>query len=190
MKLTCLLIGILVLALVLCTPAMAAGNATPKAVVLDLSINNDVVHVVGSRVVNNYPPDNRATKKIVIRMLDAKGTLLKEQGIEDPRIVYLEEGVALRDNVNFSVIVAFRNDLATISLINGTSGAEMVSADVSGTVKGYCTSHSNDPDCAAAPGDSNLALIAVIAVIVVLLAGAGWIFLKKKGTPEQKPPAP
>ena len=177
-------------ALVLCPPAMAAGNATPKAVVLDLSINNDVVHVVGSRVVNNYPPDNRATKKIVIRMLDAKGTLLKEQGIEDPRIVYLEEGVTLRDNVNFSVIVAFRSDLAIISLINGTSGAEMVSADVSGTVKGYCTSHSNDQDCATAPGSSGLALIAVIAVIVVLLAGAGWFLLKKKGTTEQKPPSP
>lgn len=190
MKLTCLLIGILVLALVLCPPAMAAGNATPKAVVLDLSINNDVVHVIGSRVVNNYPPDNRATKKIVVRMLDAKGTLLKEQGIEDPRIVYLEEGVVMRDNVNFSVIVAFRSDLATIRLLNGTTGAEMVSADVSGSVKGYCTSQTNDPDCAAAPGGSDLTLIAVIAVIVVLLAGAGWFFLKKKGTMEQKPPAP
>jgi len=190
MKQTCLLIGILVLALVLCPPAMAAGNATPKAVVLDLSINNDVVQVIGSRVVNNYPPDNRATKKIVIRMLDAKGTLLKEQGIDDPRIVYLEEGVAMRDNVNFSVIVAFRSDLATISLLNGTTGAGMVSADVSGTVKGYCTSHSNDPDCAAAPGGSDITLIAAIVAIVVLLAGAGWVLLKKKGTTEQKPPSP
>jgi hypothetical protein len=88
------------------------------------------------------------------------------------------------------VIVAFRSDLATISLLNGTTGAGMVSADVSGTVNGYCRSHTVDPDCAAAPGGSDLMLFSVIAIIVVLLAGAGWFLVKKKGTTEQKPPAP
>ena len=144
--------------------------------------------MIGSRVVNNYPPDNRASRDIVIRMLDKKGSLLAEQGIDDPRVVYLEEGAALADKVNFSVIVAFRTDLATIRLLNGTSGAEMVSADVSGTVNGYCKAHGSDPDCVV-PGP-DLTLIVVVAVIVVLLAVAGWYLLKKKGTTGQKPPAP
>ena len=188
MKISYLVFGIMVLVLCIYPPASAAENATPKAVVLDLSIDNGVVNVIGSRVVTNYPPDNRASRDIVIRMLDKQGTLLAEQGIEDPRVIYLEEGAALADPVSFSVIVRYRSDLATIRLLNGTSGAEMVSADVSGTVNGWCKVHGSDPDCVV-PGP-DLILIAVIAVIVVLLAGAGWFFLKKKGTIEQKPPAP
>jgi hypothetical protein len=188
MKISYLIFGIMVLVLCICPPALAAGNATPRAVVLDLSFNNGVVEVIGSRVVNNYPPDNRASRDIVIRMLDKKGSLLAEQGIDDPRVVYLEEGAVLADKVNFSVIVAFRTDLATIRLLNGTSGAEMVSANVSGTVNGYCKAHGSDPDCVV-PGP-DLTLIVVVAVIVVLLAVAGWYLLKKKGTTGQKPPAP
>ena len=188
MKISYLIFGIMVLVLCICPPALAAGNATPRAVVLDLSFNNGVVEVIGSRVVNNYPPDNRASRDIVIRMLDKKGSLLAEQGIDDPRVVYLEEGAALADKVNFSVIVAFRTDLATIRLLNGTSGAEMVSADVSGTVNGYCKAHGSDPDCVV-PGP-DLTLIIVVAVIVVLLAVAGWYLLKKKGATGEKPPAP
>ena len=38
MKISYLIFGILVLVLCICPPALAAGNATPKAVVLDLSI--------------------------------------------------------------------------------------------------------------------------------------------------------
>jgi hypothetical protein len=190
MKISYLLLGMLVLVLCICIcpPAVAAGNATPKAVVLDLSFNNGAIDVIGSRVVNNYPPDNRASNDIVIRLLDKKGTLLAEQGIDDPRVVYLEEGAALADKVNFSVIVAYRSDLATIRLLNGTSGAEMVSADVSGTVNGYCKAHGSAPDCAA-PGP-DLTLIAVVAVIIVLLVAAGWFLMKKKGNTGQKPPAP
>ncbi|MFA5266479.1 MAG: hypothetical protein WC379_00790 [Methanoregula sp.] len=188
MRISYLLLCILVLVLCVCPPAIAAGNATPKAVVLDLSFNNGVVDVIGSRVVNNYPPDNRASKDIVIRMLDTKGSLIAEQGIEDPRVIYLEEGAALADKVNFSVIVAFRTDLATIRLLNGTSGGEIVSADVSGTVNGYCKAHGSDPDCVV-PGP-DLTLIAVVAVIVVLLVAVGWFLMKKKGTAVQQPPAP
>jgi LPXTG-motif cell wall-anchored protein len=173
-----LLLCILILTLVMCTPSSAEVNATPKAVVLDLSMNGDLVHVIGSHVVYNYPPDNRATKKIVIRMMDAKGVLLAEQGIEDPRIVYLEEGVAIRDQVNFSVIVPFRSDMATINLYNGTSNALMLSADVSGGVNTFCKEHGNDPDCAVS--GSSPVLVAVIVVIVVLLAGAGWYLMRKK----------
>jgi hypothetical protein len=186
MKISYLVIGILVFVLCICPPAIAAGSAAPKAVVLDLSFNNGVVDVIGSRVVNNYPPDNRASRAIVIRMLDRQDTLLAEQGIEDPRVIYLEEGAALANQVNFSVIVAFRSDLAKIRLINGTSNTEMLTADVSGTVNGWCKAHGSDPDCVA-PGPG-LSLIAGVAVIILLLAVAGWFFLKK-GRSGQKPPA-
>jgi hypothetical protein len=188
MKMSYLVFGILVLALCLCPPVSAAENPGPKSVVLDLSFHNGVVDVIGSRVVNNYPPDNRASRAIVFRMLDQKGSLLGEQGIEDPRVIYLEEGAALADTGNFSVIVAFRSDLATIRLFNGTSGAEMVSADVSGAVNGWCRTHGNDPDCAT-PGPG-LTLIVGGVVVLILLAVAGWFILRKKGSAGQKPPAP
>jgi len=188
MKISYLIFGILVLVLCICPPAVAAENATPKAVVLDLSLDNGVVNVIGSRVVTNYPPDNRASGDIIIRMLDKQGSLLAEQGIEDPRVIYLEEGAALADKVDFSVIVRYRSDLATIRLLNGTSGAEMVSADVSGTVSGYCKAHGSDPDCVV-PGP-DLSLIATGAVIIILLVAAGWFLMKKKGTAGEKPPAP
>jgi hypothetical protein len=188
MKISYLIFGILVLVLCICPPAPAAENATPKAVVLDLSLDNGVVNVIGSRVVNNYPPDNRASRDIVIRMLDKEDILLAEQGIEDPRVIYLEDGAALAGKVNFSVIVAFRSDLAKIRLINGTSSAEMITADVSGTVNGWCRAHGSDPACVV-PGPG-LTLIAVVAVIIVLLVAVGWYFLKKKGAPGQKPPGP
>jgi hypothetical protein len=188
MKISYLVFGILVLVLCMYPPVSAAENTTPKAVVLDLSFHNGVVEVIGSRVVNNYPPDNRASRAIVLRMLDKDESLLAEQGIEDPRVIYLEEGAALADTVNFSVIVAFRKDLATVRLLNGTSGAELISADVSGTVNGWCRAHGNDPDCAA-PGP-DLTLIAGGAVAVILLAVIGWYLMRKKGSFKQKPPSP
>jgi hypothetical protein len=180
MKPRYLLLCILMLALIVCLPASAEGNATPKAVVLDLSMNGDVVNLIGSHVVNNYPPDNRATKKIVIRMLDAQGTLLAEQGVEDPRIAYLEEGVAIREKVNFSVIVPFRGDMATIGLYNGSTNALMLSADVSGSVNGYCKQNGSDPDCAAA-GISPV-LAGGIVLVLLLLAGGGWFLMKRQKT--------
>jgi hypothetical protein len=188
MNISYLVIGFMVFVLCICPPASAAANATPTAVVLDLSIDNGVVNVIGSRVVNNYPPDNRASRAIVIRMLDKQDNLLAEQGIDDPRVIYLEEGAALAGKVNFSVIVAFRRDLAKIRLINGTNGEEMITADVSGTVNGWCKTHGSDPDCVV-PGPG-FTLIALVAIIIVLLAVAGWYFLKKKGTTGQKPPSP
>ncbi len=171
---------ILMLALVFCMPCAAGENVTPKAVVLDLSLSGDTVHVVGPRVVYNYPPDNRATETIVIRMLDGRGTLLGEQGIDDPRIAYVEEGIVIRDSVNFSVIVPFQRDLATISLVNGTTGAGMIAADVSGSVNGFCKEHTGDPDCAAAAGTSPPLPVAPVAVIVAVLAGTAWYLLEKK----------
>lgn len=188
MKNSCLLLGILVLILCICPAIPAAENATPKAVVLDLSVDNGVVNIIGSRVVNNYPPDNRASRDIVIRMLDKNDVLLAEQGIGDPRVIYLEEGAALARQVNFSVIVAFRRDLAKIRLINGTSSEELITADISATVNGWCRSNGSDPDCAV-PGPG-LALITVVAVVILLLAAAGWFFLKRKETGRQKPPSP
>jgi len=187
MKPWLLFLIILITAIPVILPAAAAENITPKAVVLDLSFRNNVMDVIGSRVVNNYPPDNRATERIRIRMLDEKGTLLAEQGIDDPRIAYVEEGIVIRDTVTFSVIVPFRKDLATIRLINGSSGAEMISADVSGTVKGWCSGHGSDPDCAT--GISPL-LLGGIGIGVLLLAGAGWYLFRKKTTPEEKKAGP
>lgn len=189
MKPFTLLVCILVLFTALCTPLSAKEDAVPKAVVLDLSMRGGAVHVTGSYVVNNYPPDNRATDKIKIRMLDQKGALLLEQGIDDPRVAYVDEGVVIRDNVNFSVIVPFDKDLATIRLVNGSTGAEMLSYDVSGSVNGYCREHGSDPDCAAF-GLQPLMPAALIIVVVLLLAGAGWFLLRKKGASEPKQAGP
>ena len=106
----------------------------------------------------------------------------------DPRVIYLEDGAALAGKVNFSVIVAFRRDLAKIRLINGTSSAEMITADVSGAVNGWCRVHGSDPDCVV-PGP-DLTFLVIAAVIIVLLAVASWYLLKKKGATGQKPPGP
>jgi hypothetical protein len=182
MKPVNLALCILLLAL-LSVPCSAQESTTPKAVVLDLAITGGTTEVIGNRVVNNYPPDNRASRAIVIRMLDGKGTLLLEQGIDDPRIVYLEEGAAVLDTVKFSVIVPFRRDLATIRLLNGTSGAEMVSADVSGTVNGYCKVHGDDPDCATA-GISPV-LMGAGVILLLVFACAGWLLFRKKGASNQ-----
>ncbi len=187
MKSVFLILCILITAIPVFVPAAAAENATPKAVVLDLSFHNGVIDVIGSRIVNNYPPDNRASREILIRMLDAEGALLAEQGIGDPRVAYLEEGAVIRESVNFSVIVPFRKDLATISLVHGESGAMMLSADVSGSVKNYCSGHGSDPDCAA--GTSPL-LFGGIGIGVLLLAGAGYYLFRKKTTPEEKKAGP
>ncbi len=100
----------------------------------------------------------------------------------------LEEGAVLTRQVNLSVIVGFRRDLAKIRLINGPRSEELITADIPATVNDWCRSNGSDPDCAV-PGPG-LALMTVVAVVILLLAVAGWFFLKRKGSGWQIPPAP
>lgn len=177
------IIGIMLFLCILLQPCMAESSTT-KAVVVDLSFHNGNVTMIQSRVLYNYPPDNIAHKNILIQLKDGQGTVLDEKGIDDPRIAYLEDGVTYLNDVNFSVIVPYKKDLAKIDLYNGTSQEQLISVDTKDTIRVFCNDNRADPDCTNVPAASTQAKNSIpvntaTILFAIGLAGSAFVGLRK-----------
>lgn len=183
MKLQILLLA-LVLTSALCIPVAAepAMNDTTKAVIVTLHYRGGTVTPVGSRVVYGYPPDNIANTDMLADLVGKDSAVIGSYGIEDPRIIYSDTGAALADDVEFAVILPFDAGGQRVDLYDGATRAKLASADISGAVAGFCSSHRDDPDCGTAVPPS--LLYGAVLVIVLLIAGAGIVLIlmrRKRG---------
>jgi len=134
--------------------AQPAGQANlTKAVIVDLNIKNGNITYLGSHVVYGYPPDNIANVDFNVDLMKNGGTIAS-LGIEDPRILYSEEGAIIEDDVNFSIIVPFHEELQTVRVRSGTTNETMVSVDVKKPITDFCSQHRDDPECRAALGEA------------------------------------
>lgn len=155
----------------------AQGEDTTKAIIMDFNIKDGKITYLGSRVVYNYPPENIAHKDFNIKIFSTVGELIKELGIEDPRIVYHEEGAAIEDDVNFSVIVPFYPESKKVEIYNGTTNELMISVDISRIISDFCNEHPEDQQCKkgettptkSTPGfEATLTIIAFLAVMCIM----------------------
>lgn len=128
------------------SPAFAQ-NDRQKVLIVDFNIKDGKITYLGSRVVYNYPPEYLAHRDFDVKLLSKTEEIIKEFGISDPRIIYHEEGAAILDDVNFSVIVPFYNHLKDLEIYNVTTKEIMISVDLTNTIGDFCKNHPQDPDC-------------------------------------------
>ncbi|NYZ73848.1 hypothetical protein H0O00_01775 [Candidatus Micrarchaeota archaeon] len=133
--------------------AQTESQAT-KAVVVKMNIKNGQITVLDSQVVYGSAPARPVEwHDFRINSVSGNSTTLDRFGIEDPRVFRLldfNEGEPTRivkDDVNFTVVLAFRPGIAEMRVSNYTTNATIASINLTGAVNSFCSSHSADPDC-------------------------------------------
>ncbi|MDT8358419.1 MAG: hypothetical protein RQ758_07965, partial [Methanomicrobiaceae archaeon] len=104
---------------------------------------------------------------------------LETLGIEDPRILYYDDSAVLLDDVDFSIIVPFYEELAGVNVYNGTTDERLIIVEIEPAIGEFCTSYPNDPSCTgaarAAPTPAPLPWgLAVLSCIAAALIGMHW----------------
>jgi hypothetical protein len=159
--------------------AEAAVNDTAKAVIVSLHYKDGTVTPVSSRVIYGYPPDNIANSDMIAELVGKNSNVIGSYGIEDPRVLYSDGGAVLENDMQFSVILPFNSSGQRVDLYDGATRAKLASADISGAVAGFCSSHRDDPDCGTAVPSS--LLYGAVLVIALVIAGAGiFLFLMRR----------
>jgi LPXTG-motif cell wall-anchored protein len=172
------IMGILLVLLVV--PAAAQDiipNDTTKTMILHFHIKGTTITFLDARVIYGHSPDNLDIKDTFTgKMLGSDDRQIQKFGISDPRITWLDKGHLFTDDINFSVKVPATADLTGVGIYDTKTGKLLARADTTQAMKDFCTAHPQDPDCSSIP----LWMIVVGAGVLVLFAGAGWYFLKKK----------
>ena len=169
---------VLALAVSLCLPVMAAPvNDTAKAVIVSFRYQDGTVTPVNSRVIYGYPPDNIANRDFFAAMVGKNDAVLGSYGIEDPRVMYTEDGAVMENDVTFSVIMPFSAGGQRVDLYDGATSAKLASADITGAYSAFCAVNGDDPDCG---GGSPLLLYGAAAVVCIIIIGTAYLFLKRK----------
>jgi hypothetical protein len=178
-------------------PTYGSSNSSQKAVIVRVNIKNNTFTVLERKVVYGYPPEHFVQwQDFKIKLMSENGTM-EEYGVIDPRVRFYEVmpgedpeqyGMKIVDEANLTLIFAFNSTLSGVSVNNYTTGAELVKAGLKEVISDFCSQNKNDSDCGGVvegpqpaeqkPSDlTNLAIIAVLVLLVVVLAAA---FLRKK----------
>ncbi|MFH0884259.1 MAG: hypothetical protein V1861_00950 [Candidatus Micrarchaeota archaeon] len=122
---------------------------TTKAVIAHMNIKDDIVTVLGTDIVYNYPPEHVVEYPFIkVKVLAADGSVADEYGILDPRLGLAEEGAITLDDVNFTLVLPFYTNMKTLELRDYESNALMGSMDLSEQIDTFCSENSYaDPDC-------------------------------------------
>jgi hypothetical protein len=169
---------VLALAVSLCLPVTAAPvNDTAKAIILSFHYLDGTVTPVNSRVIYGYPPDNIANRDLLAEMVGKNNAVLGSYGIEEPRVMYTEDGTVMKNDVTFSVIMPFSAGGQRVDLYDGATRAKLASADITGAYSAFCAAHGDDPDCA---GGSPLIVYIAAVIVCIIIAGGIYLFMKRK----------
>lgn len=162
--------------LLVCTPVCCAAERTDttKAILVTYQYKDGKVTTLSSRVVYGYPPNYVGHRDILVDLKGKNGASLESFGIQDPRILYHEEGADLLNEVVFTVLLPFSSDASSVTLSDGENGTVMSTTDVSSAVSSFCANHPNDPQCGgvgkptATPTGIGIVLSAVAAASLFL----------------------
>jgi hypothetical protein len=122
---------------------------TTKAVIVYMNIKDDVVTVLGTDIVYNYPPEHFVEYPFIkVKVLAANGSVADEYGIIDPRLGLAEDGAVSLDDVDFTLVLPFYANMKTVELRDYENDTLMGSVDFSGQIDAFCSENSYaDPDC-------------------------------------------
>jgi hypothetical protein len=123
---------------VMADPANPADAA--KAIVVELNIKGGNLTYLGSHVVFGYPPDNLANRDFGVELI-GNGVTLMSLGIEDPRILYEEDGAVLEDDVDFAVIVPFVEGVQAVRVTDRVTNATPITVDVQPAITSFYAQH-------------------------------------------------
>ncbi|MCU0629921.1 MAG: hypothetical protein MUF37_02060 [Methanoregulaceae archaeon] len=167
-----LLIIVVMSLLMACVPPVTAAETKDmtKAIQVNYQYKDGKITTLSSRVMYGYPPNNIGGTDIHVDLKGTNNNLIGSYGIEDPRILYHEEGADLLEEVTFSVLVPFDTGASTITLKDGQTDTVLATTDVSPAVSSFCAMNPNDPQCGGgtkptkAPVGSGIAIAALAAI--------------------------
>ncbi len=177
-----LLYGVLIACLIAPVHAQAQEPQTEtKIVIIHYTISGDVLRVINSRIIYGYPPNNLGHDELTVKILSSDNASLRQLGVDDPRILYYDGGAKVLESVNFSIIVPFYPSMGSVDVYNGTSGALMSHAEMTGTVSAFCNDHRGDKDCAGVSGSfPPWGVIAGIVGILAVAGAAGFMYFRRQ----------
>ena len=166
----------------LCIPVMAAPvNDTTKAIIVSFQYRDGSVTPAGSRVIYGHPPNHVAHQDMIAELAQKSGSVIGSYGIEDPRVLYSDEGAVLQRDVRFAVIMPYDASGDHVDLFDGQTKQKLATADITGAMATFCNAHRDDPDCGG--GGSPLLLYGAAILLVLAVVGAvAYFVLKRKKT--------
>ena len=131
-----------------------------RGVLVKFNINQDVITVLDSQVVDGHPDVGLQAESFTAEILSSNGELLEKYGIWDPRIEIGSQGVGsglvYTDNVDFSLIFPFRENMKVAGISDPESGQSFVAVDLTDTLHDFCRQLDyDDPDCQALDLDND-----------------------------------
>ena len=142
-----LMMVMLVLAGIGSATVAAQDDETAKIFIVRLNYLGETIRYREAMLVYGFPPDNAASRDLLIEVKGSQGKTLETYGIGDPRILYYEDGAELKDNVNFAVIVPYQQGAEQLNVYDGETRRRMVSVDLTPSITRFCQQYPKDPDC-------------------------------------------
>jgi len=118
-----------------------------KGILVELNINGGKITELRSEVVGGYPDIGLQHESFRAEVFSSAGELLKRWGIWDPRIELGSEA-SYTDNVDFTIIFPFYDNLKTFTIKDVKTGENLISVDLTNTLENYCGKNLyNIPEC-------------------------------------------
>ena len=126
-----------------------------KGILVIFNINNNIITELSTEVVDNHPDLGVQYESFSAEAFSSTEELLAHFGIWDPRMELGEEMV-YTDNVNFTIIFPFYDNLKTFEIKNVTTSETLVTVDLTETLQNYCNDNNyQDQECQALDLDND-----------------------------------
>jgi hypothetical protein len=166
---------------VLCLILPAAAEQ-PTSVVAVFHIREGKVTPVSSTIVYGGSPNPfLESGEFIVATSAAGGSYQNQAWMEDPRVNTLldvvegEPSAVVRDDVDFTVILPFRDDTAKVAVYNKDRKV-LAETDLSGAKNAFCMAHPVDERC-----QGTVAMWGIGILLVVAIAGSGaYLVLKRR----------
>lgn len=172
------------LVILLCLVVTAAAQQ-PASVVNVYHIRDGQVTLVSSEIIYGKAPNYFADNgDFLIAGLSASDVHQKDAWIDDPRVNRImsvtdgEPSAVVRDDVDFSVTLPYRDDTAKVSVYD-RNGTLLLVTDLGGAKAAFCAAHAGDERCGGSA--ALLGGIGLLLAVVVIGGGAYLVLKRKKG---------